>query len=318
MMKLLVASDEGQDFFTLLESVPGLEIEFAWTADEIASKAADIDVFYGKPTNELLTAAPKLKWVQTPSAGVDFILSMPEFIASDIILTNTKGAHAPSIAEHTFALLLSLTRAIVPASIDWQRQKFWGRVPGYRIPKEIMGSTIGIIGFGQIGRAIAQRAAGFGMQIRAVDIVAGSGAPYCEEVWPVGRLHEMLSGTDVVALAAPYTPGTHHLLDAAAFASMPPGGYVIAVSRGGIIDETALIASLQSGHLAGAGLDVCEKEPLPADSPLWELPNVVISPHLAGSSSQKERRCVEILVDNLGRFGRGEPLVNVVDKQLGY
>jgi phosphoglycerate dehydrogenase-like enzyme len=186
------------------------------------------------------------------------------------------------------------------------------------MPKELMGSTMGILGYGQIGRAIAQRAAGFGMRILAVDVTTGSGAPYTDEVWHVSRLHDMLAQSHVLAIAVPYTPDTRHLVDAAALAAMPTGGFVVAVSRGGIIEEGALIAALQSGHLAGAGLDVCEREPLPQDSPLWDLPNVIISPHLAGSSTQKERRCVEILAENLRRFGQGQPLINVVDKQLGY
>lgn len=309
MSKLLITTDEGQADFALLDGVPGLEI---------VTDPAEADCLYGKPTTELLAAAPNLRWVQTPSAGVDFVAKMPEFVASEIVLTNTRGAHAPSIAEHAFALLLSLTRHIVPTSVEWQREKFWGREPGYRLPVELMGSTMGIVGFGAIGRAIAQRARGFGMELRAVDIAAGTGAPYLDEVWPVDRLPELMTASNVVAIAAPYTRQTHHLIDAAALASMPQGGYVIAVSRGGIVDEDALIDALERGHLAGAGLDVCEREPLPAESRLWTLPNVVLSPHLAGSSAQKERRCVEILVENLRRFGQGEPLVNVVDKQLGY
>jgi phosphoglycerate dehydrogenase-like enzyme len=156
------------------------------------------------------------------------------------------------------------------------------------------------------------------MDVLAVDAVGGAGAPYCDEVWSPDRLHDLLSASDVVVVAAPYTRETRHLLSTDEFAAMKSDAYLIVVSRGGIVDEAALAASMQSGHLAGAGLDVAEKEPLSQDSPLWDLPNVILTPHLAGSSYQKERRCVEVLRENLLRFGRGEPLMNVVDKRAGY
>jgi D-2-hydroxyacid dehydrogenase (NADP+) len=316
-MKLLLASIEGDQYFDLLNDVPDLEIVRASSPDEMLAHAADVDVAYAFPSPEFLAAATKLRWIQSPSAGVDYLMRFPQLVESDIVLTNTRGAHAPSIAEHTFGLLLSLTRC-VPISLDWQKRKHWGRQEGYRLPREIKGSTMGIIGFGQIGRAVAQRAKAFEMDILAVDAVAGSGAPYCDEVWSTERLHDLLSASDVVVVAAPYTKESHHLLSTDEFAAMKADAYLIVVSRGGIVDEAALAASMQSGHLAGAGIDVAEKEPLSQDSPLWDLPNVILTPHLAGSSFQKERRCVEVLRENLLRFGRGEPLMNVVDKRAGY
>jgi phosphoglycerate dehydrogenase-like enzyme len=316
-MKLLLASIEGEAYFDLLDDVPDLEVVRASTPDEMLAHAADVDVIYARPTPEFLAAAPKLRWVQAPSAGVDFLMSFPELVESDLILTNTRGAHGPSIAEHVFGLLLSLTRCI-PTCLAWQAQKQWGRGQAYRLPREIKGGTIGIVGFGAIGRNVAQRALAFEMTVLAVDAVSGDGAPYCDEVWTTDRLHDLLAASDVVVVAAPYTKQTHHLLGAAEIAAMKPDAYLIVVSRGGIVDEAALASAMLGGHLAGAGLDVAEREPLPADSPLWELPNVIITPHLAGSSAQKERRCVEILRENLLRFGRGEPLVNVVDKRAGY
>ena len=317
-MKLLLASVEGERFFDILNDVPDLEIVHAATADEMMAHAADVEVIYARPTPEFLAAAPKLRWIQAPSAGVDFLMSFPELVESEIPLTNTRGAHGPSIAEHVFALLLSLTRAI-PTCLKWQADKMWNRNPStYRLPREIMGSTIGIIGFGAIGRNVAKRALAFDMNVLAVDAVAGDGAPYCDEVWATERLHDLLAASDVVVVAAPYTKQTHHLLGAAEIAAMKEDAYLVVVSRGGIVDEAALASSMHSGHLAGAGIDVTEREPLPVDSPLWDLPNVIITPHLAGSSHQKERRCVEVLRENLLRFGRGEPLINVVDKRAGY
>jgi len=243
---------------------------------------------------------------------------MPAVASSDIPLANTRGAHAPSIAEHTFSLLLALSRAI-PTCVGWQADKKWERgLDIYRMPKEIMGSTIGIVGYGAIGREIAARAVGFGMKILATDHFPASNAPYVDQVWPADRLHDLMAASDIVAVAAPLTRETHHMLNAAAFAAMKPGGYVIVVSRGGIVDEPALAEALKSGHVGAAGIDVFEVEPLAQDSPFWGLPNVLITPHLAGSSYQKEARCVEILRENVLHLQNGEPLVNLVDKRLGF
>jgi phosphoglycerate dehydrogenase-like enzyme len=317
-MKLLLASIEGERFFHILNDVPDLEIIQVSSADEMMAHAADVDVIYARPTPEFLAAAKKLRFIQSPSAGVDFLMNFPELVESDIPLTNTRGAHGPSIAEHVFGLLLSLTR-IIPTCLKWQADKQWNRNPDtYRLPREVMGSTMGIIGFGAIGRNVAKRAVAFDMNVLAIDAVACDGSPYCEEVWQTDRLHDLLTASDVVVVAAPYTRETHHLLSTAEFAAMKPNAYLIVVSRGGIVDEAALAAAMQSGHLAGAGIDVTEQEPLPKDSPLWDLPNVIITPHLAGSSYQKERRCVEVLRENLLRSSRGEPLINLVDKRAGY
>jgi len=317
-MKLVIATEEGAHAFDeLLGSIPDLEIVRVASPDAAVSQIADADVYYGRPSDELVAAAKKLQLIQAQSAGVDFLMYLPVLAPSDIPLANTRGAHAPSIAEHAFALLLYLTRAF-PKTTEWQRSKTWAQREGYRLPKEIMGSTMGVIGYGAIGRAIAQRAVGFGVNVLAVDPYPVSGAPYVGEVWPMSRLHDLMAASDIVAVAAPYTRESHHILDAAAFAAMKPGGYVIVVSRGGVVDEAALSEALVSGQIAGAGLDVFEREPLLVDNPFWEMSNVVITTHLAGSSAQKERRCVEVLRENILHLQRGEPLVNVVDKKLGF
>jgi phosphoglycerate dehydrogenase-like enzyme len=316
-MKLLILSDEGKAHFGLLNNVPDLEILTPATPAQTLELAKQADVIYGKPTPELLAAAPNVKWFQAPSAGVDFVHGLPGFAESDVTLTNTKGAHAASIAEHAFSLLLALTRGL-PATGDWQKQKHWGREAGYRMPKEIRGSTVGIIGYGAIGRQIAEIARAFGMSVLALDRHVGPGDEFVERIAAIDELHSVLGQSDVVMVTAPYTPETHHLIDEQAFNAIKRGAYLIVVSRGGIVDENALVAALADGRVAGAGLDVLEQEPLPETSPLWGLPNVIITPHLAGSSDQKERRCVEILVDNLNRYRRGEPLNNVVDKKLGF
>jgi phosphoglycerate dehydrogenase-like enzyme len=318
-MKVVLTQTEGSAHFRLLDDLdlPDLRIVFAQDHDELAREIADADVFYGFPTAELLQAATALRWIQSPSAGVNYLLDLPQLVNSDIVLTNTSGAHGPSIGEHTFALLFALTRRI-PESAEAQRKRHWARVELYRTGREMRGLTMGIVGYGAIGRAVAQRARGFEMNILAVDTQPDSDAPFVAETWGMDRLPELLAQSDVVVVAAPLTAESYHLFDAQALGHMKPDAYLIVVSRGGIVDENALVDALKGGRLAGAGLDVTEIEPLPENSPLWDAPNVVITPHIAGDSVEKERRCVEILRENLQRYANGETLVNVIDKQLGY
>jgi phosphoglycerate dehydrogenase-like enzyme len=316
-MKLLLTATEGEAYFDLLNDLPDLEIVRADSPAQALALAVDADVIYGLPTADLVAAAPRLRWVQSSSAGVEYVAGIPALVASDVIITNTRGAHGPSIGEHTFGLLLAMTREI-PMCLDQQRQHLWDRNVLYRTAREIQGLTMGIIGFGAIGRGIAERAVGFGLNLIALDLHAVDGSPFVDEILPASRLDELLSAADIVVVTAPYTPQTHHLLGSAELARMRDNAYLIVVSRGGIVDEAALVAILKSGHLAGAAIDVAEVEPLPADSPLWDAPRLLITPHLAGASGPKERRCVEILKENLIRFAHGDPLLNMVDKRLGY
>jgi phosphoglycerate dehydrogenase-like enzyme len=319
-VKVVLTSAEGEAHFdAVLRDLPIPDLEIVKALDRAAAlrEAADADVIYGLVSPELIAAAPKLRWFQASSAGVEAAARMPELIERDIILTNTRGAHGPSIGEHVFALLFSLTR-FMPAC--WERQKThrWERGDLYRAAREINGGTMGLIGYGAIGRATAKRAAGFGMKVVAVDAQPAPPDAHVAEVWPTSRIDELLRQSDVVVVTAPLTAETHHLLDAERLAQMRPDAYLIVVSRGGIVDEDALAAALREGRIAGTGIDVAETEPLPADSPLWDAPNLVITPHMAGASSDKERRCVEILRDNLIRYVNGEPLLNEVDRARGY
>jgi phosphoglycerate dehydrogenase-like enzyme len=315
-LKVLICSGEGEDFFSLLDEVEGIELSRCAPAD-LAASAADIDIYYGHPTVEMLQIAPKLKWIQSPSAGVEFVARVPELVASDIILTNTRGAHGPSIGEHAMALLLAMTRHI-PESLERQHEKTWSRGGLYRSAREVGGLTMGIIGFGAIGRGIAQRARSFDMNVIAVDAQAVDGAGLVDMVWPIGRLDDLLTQSDVVVVACPLTPETHHIIGAEQLAKMKDDAYLIVVSRGGIVQQDALLDTLKSGRLAGAGIDVVEQEPMPADDPLWDAPRLILTPHLAGASAPKERRVVEIFRENLRRYIAGEPLMNAVDKSRGY
>lgn len=318
-MKLVMTSREGEAFFYLVEEMglPGVEVVRTTSPADTAAAVADAEVFFGFPTAELLEAAPALRWIQAPSAGVEHIVRIPALRERGITVTNSRGAHGPSIGEHVFALLLAMTREL-PLCFRQQQEKYWYRDKIYKTAREIQGMTMGILGYGSIGRGIAQRANGFELNVLAVDARAVDGHPYVEEIWPPSRLPDMLAQSDVIVVSAPLTDETRGLLNADALALMKPDAYLVVVSRGGIVDEDALAAALQNGRLAGAALDVTTKEPLPPESPLWDTPNLILTPHTAGASAPKERRVVEIFIENLRRYTAGDPLLNVVDPETGY
>lgn len=320
-MKLVLTGTEGEAHFGILEDlkdqIPGLEIVKELDPARALAAVRDADVIYGLPSKDLVGAAPNLKWIQSSAAGVEYIARIPEVVESDVLVTNTRGAHGPSIGEHTFAMLFALTR-YMPECWDRQQARRWDRSDLYRKAREMYGSTMGIVGYGAIGRAIARRAAAFDMSLLAVDANPVAPDAHVAEVWPLARLGDLLERSDVVVVAAPLTPESSNLIDAAMLARMKPSAYLIVVSRGGIVNEAALAAALTAGGIAGAALDVTEVEPTPAENPLWDAPNFILTPHMAGASTEKERRCVEVLKENLLRFHRGEPLLNLVDKRRGY
>jgi phosphoglycerate dehydrogenase-like enzyme len=315
-LKIVIASHEGELFYDLLDDLPGVTVTRC-ERDEALQHSTDMDIYFGPPTVELVRSAPNLKWIQAPSAGVEFVATIPELAHSDVLLTNTRGAHGASIGEHTMALLLAMTRHI-PDSVRQQDRRIFDRSVLYRTCREIGGMTMGVIGFGALGRGIAQRALGMQMQVIAVDAQAVDGGGLIETVWPASRLDDLLEQSDVVVVATPYTAETAGLLDADKLARMKDDAYLIVVSRGGIVDEEALVDALRARKLAGAALDVTRPEPPAPDSPLWDCPNLLLTPHTAGASQRKERRVVEIFRDNIQRFQKGEPLVNLVDKTRGY
>jgi len=307
----------GDPYFGLLDDLTDVQKVWATTPEQVLREIVDADVVYGWPNLEQFQAAKQLKWIQIPSAGVELVCSVPEMVESDVVVTNARGAHARVIAEHTFAMLLAFTRGLHRFDQDKAARR-WSRDAALYEVFEIAGATIGIVGYGQIGQQVAQRALGFEMHVLAVDANPMPDAPHGVEVWALDRLPELFEQSDVVVIAAPYTPETHHMIGADLLNRMKPTAYFLVESRGGIVDEAALLDVLKKGKIAGAGLDVYEQEPLSSNSELWDVPNLIMTPHLAGSSIQKDRRCVEILRENIGRFQRGESLMNLVDKRKGY
>jgi len=262
-------------------------------------------------------ASDRLKWVHSTGAGIETIVAIPELVASDVIVTNTRGAHAPFVAEHAFALLLDLGRNLAGFAYD-QRDHVY-RSYGRDVPMDsLYGKRMLILGMGNIGRAIARRAVAFDMEVVGLDLFAPADGGGEFSVLLMDRLDDELETADVVMVAVPYTPETDNLLDERRIGLMKQGATVIGISRGRIIDEAALAARLRDGTLAGAGLDVFAQEPLPPDHFLWDTPNLVITPHCAPKSSVTRQREFEITYDNIRRFVNGQPLLNVCDKVAGF
>jgi phosphoglycerate dehydrogenase-like enzyme len=244
----------------------------------------------------------------------------PEFRSSGIILTNASGVHAPAMAEHIAGMVVAMARDF-PGAMRFQAQKKWAQQEiwdGPARPRELSGGVALVVGFGAVGRAVAERLGGFGMRIWAVTRSGKADASLAERVFAVAELNAALAGADYVILAAPETPQTHHLIGAEQLAAMKRGAILVNVARGSLVDQGALVTALEKRAIGGAGLDVASPEPLPPENPLWSLENVFITPHTSGISERIWQREAELLVDNLERWFRGEPLRTQVDLARGY
>ena len=274
------------------------------SAVEVAFFSGDLFPDRVREFARALKSAAQLRWLHTFSAGVDdpWFRSLR---ARGVRLTTSSGANAVPIAQTVLLYLLALTRDLTRWQ-DAQRRCAWER----HEVVDLQGMTLGVVGLGPIGLEVARLGAALRMRTIGVRRTPRGDEP-CE-TWPMARLDELLARTDALVLALPLSDETKHLLDARRFALLKRGAFVVNVGRGALVDETALVASLQSGHLGGAGLDVFEVEPLPPDSPLWSMPNVIVTPHNSGDSPGNFDRAAAIFLDNLARFGRGEPLCNEV------
>ncbi len=313
-MKILIYFPMAEEYYQLIrDAAQGHEVVVARNAEEAVREVADADIVYGSCPRNVFVHAKQLKWFQSQSAGLDAVL-FPELTESDVIVTNAARLYASHAAEHAFALLLGLTRGIHRFAEN-RLSRAW---KGHRPLIEIGGWTLGVIGAGGFGVEMAQRGKGLGLRVIAVDAYRKEKPDCMDELWGMERLDDLLRASDVVMVACPLTAETRHLLNAERLALMKPTATLINVARGGIIDEAALGEVLRERRIAGAGLDVFEVEPLPADSPLWDLDNVILTPHCAGASQHRPRRTVEFFCDNLRRYSAGEPLRNVVNKQKGF
>ncbi len=284
------------------------------TAEDLARQLPEADVLVVSMMwrNELIDIAKRLRFIQSISAGTDQY-DKPLLRQRGVRVAGAAGVNAQAVAEHAMALMLALSRRL-PEARDNQHARHWRGMIGEiaRRELELAGKTLLVVGMGRIGARLARLAKAFDMRVVATKRDPSTGAEGVDAVAGTDRLHELLREADIVALTCPLTPETQNLIDAAALEAMRPGAHLVNVARGRVVDEPALIQALQEGRLAGAALDVTSEEPLPASSPLWAMPNVLITPHTAGETRAYEDNVIDILLENLDRLWRGAPLRNEV------
>lgn len=318
-MKIVISGDRGNAPIGQWQAeFPDVEFVLATTKEEQSAAAPGADAYLGRIGREAyLAAGPGLRWVHSLGAGIEKLTAIPELVESDTTVTNTRGAHAPAIAEHTFAMLLCLTRRL-PDTLADQRAHIWRR-PGLNQKLRVLdGQTMVIIGMGNIGREIARLAVAFRMHVLGVDAYPGAVPAGVEAVWGIDRLDAALGRANVAVMAAPLTPETANMLDARRIGLLPPDAYLLILSRGGIADEAALGGALHAGKLAGAATDVLAHEPPADNDPIWDAPNLVLTPHFSGTGQLTADRVWEITGENVRRFLRGEELLNICDKRAGF
>lgn len=314
-MKVMIDTNLSNEQVEKIKSVSdNVEIVVAKGYNEQLTEITNADVVLGSVNRDLFLKAEKLKWVHVPSAGVDGII-FPELVSSDVILTSMKGHVGIHLADHAMALLLALIRGIHTALRNprWETQS---RIRENAV--ELMDKTIGIIGFGGTGFEVAKRAKAFGMEIIALEPEDIQKPDFVKAVWKPERFHDLLECSDVVVICAPLTDHTRGMFNLNAFRKMKRSSILINVTRGQIIDGTALIQALEEGLIAAVGLDVTPQEPLPPDSPLWKMDNVIITPHTSGGSPARMDRTLDLFCENLKRFLSNQPLLSVIDKRKGY
>ncbi|MCW3098998.1 MAG: Phosphoglycerate dehydrogenase and related dehydrogenase [Chthonomonadaceae bacterium] len=298
-----------------------VELRFG-RGDEAKAQIGEAEIVVsGHVSEELLEAAPHLRWIAFWSAGMDGKIN-ETMRARNLALTNASGVHGPNIAEHVLGFMLMFIRELhlhmrSQVAGVWTRNGNSQRLGA----NELAGQTLGIVGLGRIGEALAARAKA--CEMRVVATKRDPNARYEASVvpdalYPPEELPRLLAESDHVCIALPYTAETHHLFDAALLAHMKPTAYLYNIGRGKVVDETALIEALRAGTIAGAGLDVFETEPLPADSPLWKMENVILTPHTSGVTPYYFTRFAALFTENLRRYLNDQPLQNLYDPERGY
>ena len=320
-MKVLMTNAHLGDGFVeqLQTEFPEVEFVTAMSAEEQLSAAGDADVICGWPDSpEVVEAASRLRWIHCPGTGIDKIMAeLPALADSDVVLTNARGPHANPMADHVLWMMLSLSHRGRQMAED-QRLGQWDADKYLHAFVELSGSTMGILALGDIGKAVARRAYGFDIDVYAVDVNPVTPPPQVKEVWGMERLDELLQMCDWFVVTAPLTSESRGLIDSRRIGLLKDSAYLIVISRGGIVDEDALADALQDGRLAGAGIDATEIEPLPQESPLWGLDNVVLSPHASALTPQMYEGRRQIFRENMRRFLGNEPFLYVCDKRAGF
>jgi len=303
---------------SLQAAAPGVELLMANDAAEAAALARDADAVLGLCSPELLAAGPNVRWIQSYSAGVERCVAIPAVRERDILLTNMQRVAGPVMAEHVIAMMLAYARGLhfyIPERMAgrWTREM---PPPGQLLTLE--GKTVLVVGLGGIGLEVAKRAHALGMRVIATRASGREGPVFVSYVGLPDELHKLASEADFIVNTAPLTPATTGLFDAKFFAAAKPGAFFVNVGRGKSVVQPDLIAALRSGRLAGAGLDVTDPEPLPADSPLWQMQNVILTPHISAGSDLGDEVRFAIGIENLRRYVAGERMLSVVDVAKGY
>ena len=290
------------DYQRVDSEIPDTEIGIAWSI---------------RP--EQIKAAKRLRWIHSPAAAVHQLI-FPELVESDIVLTNAREVHGPVVAEHVIAQIFALAKKIPDAvrlqqKHEWGQERMWDELPRVR---EVAGATLGLVGLGSIGRAVAKSAKALGMRVVAVREHLEKGSEGADVVFGPGQIDELFREADYVVLAAPVTDNTLAIANAQRLALMKPDACLINVGRGQLVDENALASALRENKIGGATLDVFPTEPLAKESPLWDLPGLLITPHTAALTDKIWERHYTLFAENLRRYHSGRELIGVVDKRKGY
>ncbi len=310
-----------------------MHVTNAQSIEQAVVEIRDADAFFGKLTPELLSHAKQLRWVQSPTASLEHYL-FPELIEHPCVLSNMRGLFSDVVADHVMSFVLCFARNL-HLYLRQQQDSVWSPVgdqsyvadfvnaPGTVLPMDrahqhLSDCSLGVVGVGNIGAEILRRAAAFGMTLTGVDPRTRSVAGVIKDVWPLERLPDLLSCSDYVVIAAPLTPITRKLFQRPIFQMMKRSSVLINIGRGAIVDLQDLTDALREKEIAGAALDVCDPEPLPPEHPLWQMPNVIITPHVAAASPRIAERHLETLLENVRCFVNGEPLKTQVDKRAWY
>ena len=288
--------------------------------DRVPEELADADIFIGPSLRaDQFAWAKKLRWIHATAAGVNQLM-YAELRQSEVIITNASGVHSIPMVEHVMGVLVAMARRFPDILRQqrehrWSQQEIWDRIPR---PRELHGRVLLLVGFGAVGQEVAKMAKAFGMTIHAVTRSGRGDANLAEKIYPASELNAALREADYIVLAAPETAETHHMIGAAQFQAMKPDAYFVNMARGSLVDEAAMIETLREHRIAGAALDVASQEPLPPESPLWDLENVFITPHLSASTENLWTRQTDLVMENLERWFAGRELRNRVDPGRGY
>ena len=321
-MKVLWTETPGSEeipFFEELKSLyPDVEFTLAETIEQELEYVPGAEIYYGWPSDEVFNKADNLKWIHCPGTGIDRITEAVSGLASsDVVLTNCRGPHANPMADHVIGMMLTITHRL---NEQWDDQKAhrWDTYKYADSFIELTGKSMGILALGDIGKAVARRAHGFGMQVYAVDIGQVDKIPEVKEVWGMDKLDDLISKVDWFVVTAPMTKETSNLIDARRIGLLKKDAHIVVISRGGIVDEDALAEALLNNSIAGAAIDAFAKEPIDDDSPFWDMDNCIISAHASAYSKEMAKGRLDIFKENLRRYVNKEEFLYVCDKRAGF